>query len=509
MAPAICEHSHEMALTPYQQLEQEFRRLHAFRTAASVLRWDSAVMMPRGSSELRGEQLAALETQCHALVSSPRVSRLLDRAEANAQGLEEWQLANLREMRRERELAMVTPQNLVSRLAKAISRAEMRWLDAKQKSDFSVFAPHFEEVVNLTRDKAALIGKALDLSPYDALIDEFSPGLTTKEIDGIFTTLGMRLPGFIQEVIDLQAARAPLELAGRIPPSKQRQLAVEVMKAIGFPFDRGRLDESEHPFTGGAPGDIRITTRFYPNEPLSGLMGVLHEMGHAMYEVGLPEAWRGQPVGRDRGMAVHESQSLLLEMLICRNRPFLKYLRPLLERIGGVSGPEWEVENLYRLLTRVRRSLIRVDADEVTYTVHIMLRYELEKEILDGTLKVQDVPEAWNERIHDRLGVRPSNDAEGCLQDVHWATGSFGYFPSYSIGAVIAGQLYETLRSERPELDEEIAAGYFAGLFEWLRQNIHSHGARLSTPELIQNATGRPLTAAAWLRYAEAKYLEE
>lgn len=466
-------------------------------------------MMPRGSSDLRGEQLAALETECHALVSSPRVSRLLDRAEANAQGLEDWQVANLREMRREREHAIATPQNLVSRLAKATSRAEVRWLEAKQKSDFSLFAPHLEEVINLTRDKAALLGKALNLSPYDALIDEFSPGLTVKEIDAIFTTLGRRLPSLIQEAIDLQASRPPLELSGRIPPSKQRQLAVEIMKAMGFPFDRGRLDESEHPFTGGAPGDIRVTTRFVPTDPLSGLMGVLHETGHALYDVGLPEAWRGQPVGRDRGMAVQESQSLFLEMIIGRSRPFLKYLRPLLEKIAGVSGPEWEVENLYRLLTRVRRSLIRVDADEVTYSVHILLRYEIEKEIFAGELKVKDLPEAWNTRIQDRLGVRPTNDAEGCLQDVHWAVGSFGYFPSYSIGAVIAAQLYESLRSERPELDEEIAAGHFSGLFDWLRQNIYSHGARLSTPELIQNATGKPLTASAWLRYAEGKYLEE
>lgn len=498
-----------MALTPYQQLEQEFRRVHAFRTAASILRWDSAVMMPRGSSDLRGEQLAALETEAHTLVISPRVSRLLDRAEANAQGLEDWQDANLREMRREREHAIATPQNLVSRLAKATSRAEVRWMEAKQKSDFSIFAPHLEEVVNLIRNKAALLGKALNLTPYDALMDEFSPGLTTKEVDTIFTTLGRRLPGLIQEVIDLQAARPPVELSGRITPSKQRQIAVEVMKTIGFPFDRGRLDESEHPFTGGAPGDIRITTRFVPTDPLSGLMGVMHETGHAMYDVGLPEAWRAQPVGRDRGMAVQESQSLLLEMIICRNRPFLRYLRPLLEKVGGVSGPEWEVENLYRLLTRVRRSLVRVDADEVTYTMHILLRHELEKELLSGELKVKDLPEAWNSRVHDRLGVRPSNDAEGCLQDVHWAVGSFGYFPSYSIGAVIAAQLYESLRSERPELDEEIAAGHFAGLIGWLRQNIYQHGARLSTPELIENATGKPLTAAAWVRYVEAKYLSE
>jgi len=498
-----------MPLSPYQQLEQEFRRLHAFRGAASILRWDAAVMMPRGSSELRGEQLAALETESHALVTSPRISRLLDRADANSQGLEDWQLANLREMRRERDHAIATPQSLVSRLAKATARAEIKWIEARQKSDFSLFAPHLEEVVSLLRDKAALLGKALNLDPYDALADEFSPGLRSAEINTIFTTLGRRLPGLIHEAIELQAKKPPLEIAGRFSASKQRQLSLEIMKALGFPFDKGRLDESEHPFTGGVPGDIRITTRFNPTEPLTGLMGILHESGHAMYDVGLPEAWRGQPVGRDRGMAMQESQSLLLEMVICRNRPFLRYLKPLLEKAFGVSGPEWDVENLYRLLIRVRRSLIRVDADEVTYPVHIMLRYELENDILNGELKVKDLPEAWNSGMQDRLGVRPTNDAEGCLQDVHWAVGSFGYFPSYAIGAVIAGQLYEALRNDRPELDEEIAAGHFAGMFEWLRQNVHSLGASLSTPELIQNATGKPLSASAWLRYVEGKYLEE
>ncbi len=498
-----------MALSPYQQLEQEFRRLHAFRSAASILRWDSAVMMPRGSSDLRGEQLAALETESHALLTSPRVSRLLARAEANSAALEDWQGANLREMRRERDHAIATPQNLVSRLAKATARAEVKWVEARQKSDFAIFAPHLEEVVNLLRDKAGLLGKALNLDPYDALADEFSPGMTRAEIDAIFTTLGRRLPGLIQEVIDLQARRPPLEITGRYAPAKQRQLALEVMKAIGFPFERGRLDESEHPFTGGVPGDIRITTRFSATDPLTGLMGVLHETGHAMYDAALPEAWRGQPVGRDRGMAMQESQSLLLEMLIGRNRPFLRYIKPMLDKAFGAGGPEWDVENLYRLLIRVRRSLIRVDADEVTYPVHIIMRYEIENEILKGELKIKDVPEAWNTRIQDRLGVRPANDAEGCLQDVHWAVGSFGYFPSYAMGAVIAGQLYESLRSDRPELDEEIAAGNFSGLFEWLRQNVHGVAATVSMPELIRNATGKPLSAAAWLRYIESKYLEE
>jgi carboxypeptidase Taq len=498
-----------MPLSPYQQLEAEFRRLHAFRGAAAVLRWDSAVMMPRGSSEIRGEQLAAIETESHSLVISPRVSRLLERADANSQVLEDWQVANLREMRRERDHAIATPRSLVSRLAKATARAEVKWVEARQKSDFSIFAPHLEEVINLLRDKAALLGKALNLDPYDALADEFSPGLRSKEIDAIFTTLGRRLPGLIHDVIEQQSKHPPLEITGRFTASRQRALAQDLMKAMGFPFDRGRLDESEHPFTGGVPGDMRITTRFNPTDPLSGLMGVLHETGHAMYDVGLPEAWRGLPVGRDRGMAMQESQSLLLEMLICRNRPFLNYVKPLLEKAFGVSGPEWAVENLYRLLIRVRRSLIRVDADEITYPVHIMLRYELENEILKGQLRVKDLPEVWNSRMEDRLGVRPQNDAEGCLQDVHWAVGSFGYFPSYAIGAVIAGQLYESLRAERPDLDQEVAAGQFSGLFEWLRQNVHSLGASVSTPDLIQRATGKPLSASAWLRYVEAKYLED
>lgn len=497
-----------MPLSPYQQLEQEFKRLHAFQGAAGILRWDAAVMMPRGSADVRGEQLAAVETEAHSILTSPRVARLLERADANSQGLEDWQVANLREMRRERERAIATPQNLISRMAKATSRAEVKWLEAKEKSDFKLFAPHLEEVTSLVRDKGGILGKALNLDPYDALVDEFSPGLTSAEIDVVFTTLGRRLPGLIHEVIELQATRPPLEITGKFTTNRQRQLALEIMRAMGFPFDRGRLDESEHPFTGGVPGDIRITTKFSPTDPLTGLMGVLHETGHAMYDLGLPEAWRGQPVGRDRGMALQESQSLFLEMLICRNRPFVRYLQPLVHKSFGVSGPEWEPENLYRLLIRVRRGLIRIDADELTYPLHVMLRYELEKELLAGELRVKDIPEAWNARMDARLGVKPSNDAEGCLQDVHWAVGSFGYFPSYAIGAVIAAQLYETMRAELPSIDDEIAAGRFEGLFGWLRTNVHGLAASLSTPELIKRVTDKPLTAAAWVRYVEAKYLE-
>ncbi|HUN74568.1 MAG TPA: carboxypeptidase M32 [Steroidobacteraceae bacterium] len=497
-----------MSASPYKQLEQEFKRLHAFRGALSLLRWDAAVMMPRGSADVRGEQLAALETEYHAVLTSPRITRLLDRAQANAQGLTDWQVANLREMRRQRDHAIATPVSLISRLARATSRAEVQWLEARHQGRFEVFAPHLEEVVNLVRDKAALLGQALNLAPYDALVDEFSPGLTTADIEAVFKALSRRVPALIREVIGLQEHQPLLPIAGKFPPAKQRALSVEIMKAIGFPFERGRLDESEHPFTEGVPGDIRVTTRFDSADLFSGLLGALHETGHAMYDLGLPQEWRDQPVGRDRGMALEESQSLLLEMLVCRSRPFVTYLAPLLAKHFGLSGPEWDPENLYAQVTRVRRSLIRVDADELTYPLHILLRYELEKKLLNGELAVRDLRDAWNAGMEQRLGIRPTTDAEGCLQDIHWAVGSFGYFPSYALGAVIAVQLYDSLRAELPGLDAEIARGEFSSLFGWLRKNVHGLGAKVSVQDLLKSATGKTLSAAPFIRYLEGKYLE-
>ncbi|MCC7462994.1 MAG: carboxypeptidase M32 [Gammaproteobacteria bacterium] len=494
-------------MTPYAQLEQEWKRLHAFRGALSLLRWDAAVMMPRGSADVRGEQLAALETEYHTLLTAPKITRLLDRAQANAAGLEDWQIANLRVMRRQRDHAIATPAALISRLARAVARAEAQWLEARRDNDFARFAPHLEEVLLLARDKAALLGQALNLAPYDALLDEFSPGMTTSDIDAIFKALSRRLPGMIREALVAQEARAVLPVSGRFSSARQRALVVEVMKAMGFPFDRGRLDESEHPFTEGVPGDLRLTTRFDAADPFTGLLGALHETGHAMYDLGMPPQWREQPVGRDRGMALEESQSLLLEMIVGRSLAFVRYLQPLLLRHFQVSGPEWEVDNLHRLLTRVRRGLIRVDADELTYPLHIMQRYDLEKKLLTGTLAVRDLPEAWDNAMEQRFGTRPANYSEGCLQDVHWALGSFGYFPSYALGAVIAAQLWESLRAGLPDIEEQIARGEFAGLFGWLREQVHALGAKVPVKELVQKATGQPLGANAFLRYSDARYL--
>ena len=497
-----------MSAAPYKQLEQEWQRLHAFRGALALLRWDAAVMMPRGSADVRGEQLAAIETEQHALLTSPKVSRLLDRAQAAAGTLSPWEQANLREMRRQRDHAIAIPVSLITRLARATSIAEVRWEEARRKNQFELFAPHLQEVLKLVRDKAALLGQALSLEPYDALVDEFQPGLRAAEIDTIFRALSRRLPGLIHEAIDAQSARHPLPVSGRFAPGRQKQLITEIMKAMGFPFDRGRLDESEHPFTEGVAGDIRVTTRIDPQDPFTGLLAAMHETGHALYDIGVPREWSGQPVGRDRGIALEESQSLMIEMVICRNRAFVRYLRPLLEKYFGVSGAEWEVENLYRLLTCVRRSAIRVDADELTYPLHVMLRYDLEKQLLSGQLAISDLPDAWNRGMQDRLEIRPATDTEGCLQDVHWALGSFGHFPSYVIGAVIAAQLHESLRAALPEHEEQVAAGDFSGVLQWLRSHVHGLAAREPLQELVKQATGKPLGASAFLRHLESRYLE-
>ena len=497
-----------MSLAPYKQLELEWKRLHALRGALSLLRWDAAVMMPRGSAAGRGEQLAALEAECHAVLTSPKVSRLLERAAAGHGGLDEWELANLREMRRQRDHAFAVPVSLISRLARATAQAESVWHEARRQNRFELFAPNLEEVLVLVRDKAALLGQALALDSYDALIDEWSPGVTTVLIDTLTKAYARRLPSLVREAIDVQAAAPVLPLEGKFTPGRQRALVTDVLRAIGFPFDRGRLDEASHAFTEGFSGDIRITMRIDARDPFVGLLGALHEAGHALYDLGLPAHWLDQPVGQARGMALEESQSLLIEMLIGRSRPFVRYLRPLLEKHFGVAGAAWSDDNLYRVLTRVARGPVRVDADELTYPLHVILRTDLERRLLDGRLAVRHLRDAWNADLRQRLGVEPTDDAQGVLQDAHWAGAAFGYFPLYMVGAAIAAQLHEGLRRDVPDLDAEIERGNFQGLIGWLRSGVHGQGARLPLQDLVRDATGRPLSAAAALRHLERKYLD-
>jgi carboxypeptidase Taq len=288
----------------------------------------------------------------------------------------------------------------------------------------------------------------------------------------------------------------------------QRAIATRLMARLGFDFEHGRLDTSLHPFCGGTPDDVRITTRYDEGNFRGALMGVLHETGHAMYERGLPAEWRRQPVGRARGMSLHESQSLLIEMQVCRSREFQTFVAPILRETFAASGPAWEAENLYRLGTQVERSLIRVDADEVTYPAHVILRYRLEKALLSGDLALKDLPAAWNDGMKTLLGIVPPDDRQGCLQDIHWYDGAFGYFPTYTLGAMTAAQLFDAAKRADPAILPGIQKGEFAPLMTWLRANVHGKASRFSTTEIVTQATGKPLDPTIFERHLRARYVD-
>jgi carboxypeptidase Taq len=496
-----------MSDTAYRRLEPRFRRLFTLREAAAMLQWDGAALMPSGGAAARGDQLATLKLVCHEALTDPAMGELLDAA-AGENDLDDWQRANLREMRREWLHATAVPGDLVEAASLAASQCEQVWRQARPASDFAMVLPALQTVLDRTREVAAAKAERLGRSPYEALMDQYEPDATTASIDALFDDLAGFLPGLIEQVLARQAAApAPLEPTGPFPIDKQREIGVRLMQRLGFDFDHGRLDVSLHPFCGGTPDDVRITTRYDEADFRGALMGVLHETGHALYERGLPLAWRRQPVGEARGMAVHESQSLLMEMQACRSREFTGYLAPLLREVFAAAGSAWDAENLYRLNTRVRRGFIRVDADEVTYPAHVVLRYRLERAMIAGDLALADLPAAWNDGMKELLGIVPPDDRRGCLQDIHWYDGAFGYFPTYTLGAMTAAQLFAAAKAADSAILPGLAEGNFAPLLAWLRANVHGKGSLLSTSALVEQATGGTLDARIYRRHLETRYL--
>ncbi|MBV8334416.1 MAG: carboxypeptidase M32, partial [Alphaproteobacteria bacterium] len=484
-------------MTAYQQLETRFGRIGAVEEAISVLHWDTAAVMPSGGAAARAEQLATLRLIAHEHLTAPALGELLAEAEQQAHGLNPWQRANLREMRRRRLDAAAVPGALVEAESRACSECEAIWRQARADSDFAAVLPALEQVLRLEREIAAIKAERLGTSPYEALLDQYEPGGSVATIDRLFGEIAGFLPDLIEAVLTRQAILPPPPgPVGPFPIELQRRAGIRLMERIGFDFAHGRLDASAHPFCGGTPDDVRITTRYDELDFARALMAVLHETGHALYQRGLPAEWRRQPVGRARGMAVHESQSLFLEMQVCRSRAFLSFAAPILREVFGGSGADWDADALCRRQIRVKRSLIRVDADEVTYPAHVILRYRLEQAMIAGDLALTDLPAAWAEGLRELLGIAPANDREGCLQDIHWYDGVWGYFPTYTLGALIAAQLFAAVRREIPEVMAAIAAGDFAPLLGWLRDRIHAKGSLLSTAALVESATGAPLGTA-------------
>jgi carboxypeptidase Taq len=495
-------------MTAYRQLETRFRRIGAIEEAIAVLHWDAAAMMPAGGARDRTEQLATLRVIAHEQLTAPELDDLLVEAKREGNALDEWQRANLREIARRRGHAAALPGALVEAESRACSECEAVWRTSRSQNDFAAVLPLLGRVLRLQREIAAIKGDHLGMSPYEALLDQYEPGGSVATIDRLFDEIAAFLPDLLEAALIRQAA-LPLPPAppGPFPVELQRRVGMRLMERIGFDFAHGRLDISAHPFCGGTPDDVRITTRYDESDFARALMGVLHETGHALYQRGLPAEWRLQPVGRARGMAVHESQSLLLEMQVCRSREFASFAAPILREAFAGGGPGWEADALYRRQIQVQRSLIRVDADEVTYPAHVILRYRLERAMIAGELMPADLPGAWAEGLRGLLGVAPADDSEGCLQDIHWYDGVWGYFPTYTLGALIAAQLFEAARAAIPDVLQAIAAGEFAPLLGWLREKVHAKGSLLSTAELVESVTGRPLGTASFERHLRDRYL--
>ncbi|MDE0713134.1 MAG: carboxypeptidase M32 [Rhodospirillales bacterium] len=487
-----------MANDAYRRLVQNFAAIQDLNSAANTLDWYARTKAPKAAQPGLGSQIATLRKQAHELLVNPRSADDL----AAATACEPWEAANLREMRRRHRLATALPADFVEAQVLAASRAQLVWERSRPEADFAAFLPALREFLGHVRERARIQGRALGLSPYDALLEAHDPGRRNADITRMFGELETVLPGIVDQV------RGGPKPAG--PTGKKRKLkrvARRMMTMIGLPATHARLDTSSHPFTAGEPEDIRITTR-YSGAPGETLMAVLHECGHALYVAGLPAAHRRQPVGAARGMTAHESQSLLIEMFACRSRGFAVHYARLLRDEFGEEGA-WDPDRLHKVLTHVEPGVTRVEADEVTYPLHIVIRHRCETAMLDGTLDPADLPDAFNDAMVALLGIRPTNPREGCLQDPHWTlVEGWAYFPTYALGALMAAQLAETMWAVLPDLNGDLARGDFAPLAKWLRENVHSRGCFDSSADaLLEHATGRPLDTGAFMRHLERRYL--
>lgn len=489
----------------YQELSRTFQRLARFGHLGAIAGVDMQTTMPSGGSQARGEAMAELSVFMHELLTDKRLGGLFDAAAQES--LNDVEQANLGEMQRAWRQATLLPASLVEAKSLAGSRCEHAWRSQRPANDWQGFSANLKEVVKLSREEAQLRADALGVSRYDALLDVFEPGMTSAQLDSTFGDLKSWLPDLLQKAVARQQATPIAQPVGPFAIESQKQLGLSVMATLGFDFNHGRLDVSAHPFCGGVPEDVRITTRYNENDFLSALMGVIHETGHARYEQNLPQQWRVQPVALARSTAMHESQSLFMEMQLGRSHAFLQHIHPQVVALMG-DQPALERNNFIRLTQRVKPGFIRVDADELSYPAHVILRYEIERALIEGDIEVEDIPALWDEKMQQSLGIDTrGNYRDGCMQDIHWTDGAFGYFPTYTLGAMYAAQLFQAVKRAIPQVDELIQQGELQPVFDWLQQNIWQHGSRFPTQQLLINATGEALNPHYFRQHLEQRYL--
>jgi carboxypeptidase Taq len=531
----------------YDEFVQRVRDIGRLHAVEALLEWDQEVTMPRQGVEPRAEQLALVAGLAHERLTDPRLGELLDKAAADVDGLDEGGpgaallragapapaaadgavATNIRETRRLHLRAVRVPTELVKRIAECSALAKDAWGQARQASDFARFEPHLSRLIDLKRELAACLGaeparaaapsaaasgagSAPPHEPYDALLDEYEPGARAAELEALFSALARRSAALLRRIMASPHQPDMSLLARDYPIRQQKALSRELARALGFDFGAGRADVSVHPFctTIGGPRDVRVTTRYNRRHLQASMYGTLHEVGHALYEQGLPAEHALTPRGSAVSLGIHESQSRMWENLVGRGRPFLQAWYPRLQKLFPAALNGVPLEDFYAAVNHVAPSCIRIEADELTYNLHIALRFQIERDLIAGRLAARDVPQRWNERMTVLVGVTPPDDAQGCLQDIHWSMGAFGYFPTYTLGNLYAAQFFAAAARDLPDLHADLAAGRPEPLLDWLRARIHGHGQRYQAAELVKEVTGGPPSSEPFMDYLTAKFSE-
>lgn len=496
----------------YESLHQISRHARILSGISMLLEWDHETYMPPAAGGIRAEQLKILAGSIHKEKTGKKFSEALSKlidiktGKITASGLPKEKEAALKAWRHDYIKATALPTSFVEDFAKLTSQSLLVWRTAKENNEFHHFAPFLDRIIGMCRKKADLIG--YNEHPYDALIDDYEHGITTKEVSAVFTPLRKSITALLKKITSAKQVDDSF-LNGKFPHEKQLVFGKKILAAMGYDMQRGRVDISSHPFSSSShPCDSRITTRIHPTSVFSNLSVVLHEGGHSLYEMGLPVEAYGSPLGEAISLGMHESQSRWWETRIGHSRAFWQHWLPLLKQEFKGKFDKVSLDTFYKGINKVSPSLIRVEADEVTYSLHVILRFELEKALIEGSLKVRDIPEAWNAKMKELLGIVPGSNSQGCLQDIHWSMGAFGYFPTYALGNLYASHLFQAFEKDFPKWKDRVAKGELDFIRTWLSQSVYIHGRRYTSKELLKLATGKAFSADAYNNYLKGKYEE-
>lgn len=492
----------------YEQLAQHLQQATHLDHILRLAHWDASTMLKPGAAPSRQREMATLAAILHQMRTSPATGKLIDAATQEEDVLDEWQSANLAIARKTYEEEKCISSAMKEAYSNITGECEFVWRTARKNNDFKQLVPHLDRLFDMTRQMAQIKADHFGKKPYDILLDSYNPDFTSNSIHEIYAVLKAELPGLIQRIIAKQSTEQVVPLTEKIAIPTQRAIGIKVLEKMGFSLAHGRLDESAHPFCNGSNDDVRLTTRYSEENFLSGLTGTIHEAGHGLYHQNLPKAYRDQPVGSYKGLAFHESQSIVMERQAAISPAFMECLAQLLRDDFGLQGPAYTAENLYSLLTKVKPSLIRFEADEVTYPLHVILRFEIEEAIVAGSIHAKDLPALWNSKMKEYLGIMPDTDSMGCMQDIHWPAGLIGYFPAYTNGAIMASMMMQAARKEYPTINTALGKGNFESLNQYLTENLRQFGCLKSSEDLLEGATGyRTVQPGIFIDYLKRKYL--